>query len=53
MPRTPEKGEVLTGNDRYAGFCKDLADKISDKLGIQCESSSATQISSKVAFQCM
>lgn len=37
MTRTPEKGELLTGNDRYAGFCKDLADKISDRLGIQCK----------------
>lgn len=37
MLRTPEKGENLTGNDRFEGYCKDLADLIAKKLGINCE----------------
>lgn len=37
MYKVPESGETLTGNDRFIGFCKDLADKIADKLGIQCK----------------
>jgi ionotropic glutamate receptor len=37
MRKTPEKGETLTGNDRFIGFCKDLADKIADRLGITCK----------------
>lgn len=37
MLRTPEKGENLTGNDRFEGYCKDLADLIANKLGINCK----------------
>lgn len=37
MLRTPEKGENLTGNDRFEGYCKDLADLIAKKLGINCK----------------
>lgn len=35
--RTPDQGEVLLGNDRFEGFCKDLAELISKKLGIGCK----------------
>ncbi|XP_046678071.1 glutamate receptor 1-like isoform X2 [Homalodisca vitripennis] len=37
MLRTPEKGENLTGNDRFEGYCKDLADLIAKRLGINYE----------------
>lgn len=37
MYKVPENGETLSGNDRFIGFCKDLADKIAEKLGIQCK----------------
>ncbi|KAG8226479.1 hypothetical protein J437_LFUL007361 [Ladona fulva] len=37
MLRTPEPGENLTGNDRFEGYCKDLADLIAKKLGINYE----------------
>lgn len=37
MMRTPEPGETLEGNDRFEGYCKDLADLISKKLGIICK----------------
>ncbi|CAH0545662.1 unnamed protein product [Brassicogethes aeneus] len=37
MLRTPEQGEILTGNDRFEGYCKDLAILISKKLGINFE----------------
>lgn len=37
MMRSPEPGENLTGNDRFEGYCKDLADLISKKLDIRCE----------------
>lgn len=37
MLRTPEPGENLTGNDRFEGYCKDLADLIAKKLGINCK----------------
>ncbi|GLV33707.1 Glutamate receptor IB [Carabus blaptoides fortunei] len=37
MLRTPEHGEILTGNDRFEGYCKDLADLIAKKLGINYE----------------
>lgn len=33
----PDKGEVLEGNRRYEGYCKDLADLIAQKLGINCK----------------
>lgn len=35
--RTPEPGETLEGNDRFEGYCKDLADLLSRKLGINCK----------------
>ncbi|XP_054275733.1 glutamate receptor 1-like [Macrosteles quadrilineatus] len=37
MLRSPEKGENLTGNDRFEGYCKDLADLIAKRLGINYE----------------
>ncbi|XP_046391303.1 glutamate receptor 1-like isoform X4 [Ischnura elegans] len=37
MLRTPEPGENLTGNDRFEGYCKDLADLIAKKLEINYE----------------
>ncbi|KAJ8878041.1 hypothetical protein PR048_022504 [Dryococelus australis] len=37
MMRTPEPKENLTGNDRFEGYCKDLADLIAHRLGINCE----------------
>ncbi|KOX67415.1 Glutamate receptor 1 [Melipona quadrifasciata] len=32
-----DTGEILTGNDSYEGYCKDLADLIAKKLGITYE----------------
>lgn len=29
--------EHLEGNDRYEGYCKDLADLVTTKLGINCK----------------
>ena len=37
MLKTVENGEVLEGNDRYTGYCKELADKIANMLGITCK----------------
>ena len=34
MLKKPKKGEILTGNDRFEGYCKDLADLISQKMEI-------------------
>ena len=34
MEREAKKGETLEGNDRYEGYCADLAKKIADKIGI-------------------
>lgn len=39
MLKKEENGEILKGNDKYEGFCKDLLERISETLGIQCESS--------------
>jgi len=36
MLKKEEKGENLTGNDRYEGFCKDLAKKLADNMKIKC-----------------
>lgn len=36
MLRQPEPGETLDGNDRFEGYCKDLADLVAKKLGINC-----------------
>lgn len=33
-----EKGENLTGNDMFEGFCKDMADEIAKSMNIQCMS---------------
>ncbi|KXJ81586.1 hypothetical protein RP20_CCG018756 [Aedes albopictus] len=37
MLRQPEPGETLDGNDRFEGYCKDLADLVAKKLGINYE----------------
>lgn len=37
MLRKAEPGEILTGNDRFEGYCKDLADLIAAKLNISCK----------------
>ena len=34
MLRKSEKGVEYVGNDRYEGYCKDLADLIANNLGI-------------------
>lgn len=39
MLKEPEAGAVLEGNERFEGYCKDLADIISERLGINCKSS--------------
>ena len=31
---TPKGGAALTGNDRYEGYCADLAKLIADRVGI-------------------
>ena len=35
MLRKPIRGEKLYGNDRYEGYCKDLADAITKHTGIK------------------
>ena len=37
MLRKAEPGENLFGNDRYEGYCKDLADFIAKRLNITCK----------------
>ena len=37
MMRKTENGEVLTGNDRFEGYCKDMMDLIAGRLGIRCK----------------
>ncbi|KAF7276433.1 hypothetical protein GWI33_010329, partial [Rhynchophorus ferrugineus] len=37
MVRKDEPGEYLVGNERFEGYCKDLADLISKKLSINCK----------------
>ncbi|XP_060535299.1 glutamate receptor 1-like [Cylas formicarius] len=37
MVRKEEPGEYLAGNDRFEGYCKDLADLIAKKLNINYE----------------
>lgn len=32
-----EPGIILEGNRRYEGYCKDLADLVAERLGINCE----------------
>lgn len=36
MLKKSETGKILIGNDRFEGYCKDLADLISKNLGIKC-----------------
>lgn len=38
MLRKGKPGKVLEGNELYEGYCKDLADLIAHKLGINCMS---------------
>lgn len=37
MLKKPMHGEKLLGNERFEGFCKDLADLVAKELGINCE----------------
>ncbi|XP_056633670.1 glutamate receptor 1-like isoform X2 [Diorhabda sublineata] len=37
MRKIPELGETLSGNDQFEGYCKDLANLITQKLGINYE----------------
>ncbi|XP_017492005.1 PREDICTED: glutamate receptor 1-like, partial [Rhagoletis zephyria] len=37
MLKRPSIGEQLDGNDRFEGYCKDLADLLAKKLGINYE----------------
>jgi len=37
MRKVSDMGEVLTGNNGYEGYCKDLADLLAKKLGISCK----------------
>ncbi|XP_015125944.1 glutamate receptor 1 isoform X1 [Diachasma alloeum] len=37
MLKKPEVGKILDGNDRFEGYCKDLADLIAQQLGIKYE----------------
>uniref|UniRef100_A0A1A9UP33 Receptor ligand binding region domain-containing protein n=1 Tax=Glossina austeni TaxID=7395 RepID=A0A1A9UP33_GLOAU len=37
MLKRPVVGETLDSNDRFEGYCKDLADLLAKKLGINCK----------------
>lgn len=37
MLRQQDIGKVLEGNDKYEGYCKDLADLIAKRLDINCK----------------
>ncbi|KAK0087576.1 hypothetical protein PV325_000702 [Microctonus aethiopoides] len=37
MLKKPEPGKILTGNDQFEGYCKDLANLIAAELGIKYE----------------
>lgn len=37
MMRKPDHGETLVGNERFEGYCKDLADLLAKRLGITCK----------------
>lgn len=39
MIKRPAGGEELHGNERFEGYCKDLADLLSKKLGLECKCS--------------
>lgn len=41
MLRKGKPGKILEGNELYEGYCKDLADLIAHKLGINCKRSDA------------
>lgn len=36
MLKQQDSNEILTGNDQFEGYCKDLADLIAKKLDINC-----------------
>lgn len=37
MAKPNDTGIKYEGNDRYEGYCKDLADLVAKKLNIKCE----------------
>lgn len=37
MLRTQSTMEHLVGNERFEGYCKDLAELLATRLGIKCE----------------
>lgn len=37
MFKKPKYGESLAGNDRFEGYCKDLATLLADKIGMKCK----------------
>lgn len=37
MEKRSVLGETLEGNDRFEGYCKDLADLLAKRLGINCK----------------
>lgn len=37
MLKKAEKGENLTGNDMFEGFCKDMANLIAKNMNIKCK----------------
>jgi len=47
MIKQPSFGEQLHGNDRFEGYCKDLADLLSKRLGLDCKQ----QLFLKFAFE--
>lgn len=47
MLRKGKPGHILEGNDLYEGYCKDLADLIARKLGINCKWLTMTTMSNK------
>lgn len=37
MLKEPEPNKILEGNNKFEGYCKDLADIIAKRLGINCK----------------
>lgn len=37
MPKKTEFNAAVDEHDKYVGYCKDLADKLAERLGIKCE----------------
>lgn len=37
MLKKIKPGDIVDGKDQYEGYCKDLADLLAKKLGINCE----------------